>query len=155
MKNLLSNRFKIIGWILFIPSLILALVYTVLPKMENAITITTYGFFGKAFAPASSTAFRFDEIELMPNLASILLLMGGMFIMFSKEKMEDEYINQIRLHAFQSAVFINYILLFVCIIFIHGVSFFHVMIYNLFTTMLIYIFRFQYLLYQNKNSTNE
>ena len=70
-----------------------------------------------------------------------------------EEKKEDEYINQIRLNSLQNSVFFNYILLFFCIVFIHGIPFFHVMIYNLFTIILIYILRFHFLIY--KNATNE
>ena len=114
----------------------------------------TFGYFGdELLGVQKKAAIRIDDILVIPNVISVLFLIGGLFVMFSKEKKEDEYINQIRLKSFQYSVLLNYILLFFCILFIHGIPFFHVMVYNLFTIIVIYILRFQYLIY--KNSINE
>ena len=121
----------------------------VVPDFPFNPKIMTFGFFGSGLLSQSKSLFRVDEIELIPNLTSILVLIGGLLVMFSKEKKEDEYINQIRLSSLQYAVFLNYVLLLFCILFIHGFPFFHVMVYNLFTIILIYILRFQFLIYKN------
>ena len=157
MKSiLLPHHYKKIGWVLFVPS-VFALLIVVFFGINITYTpkITTIGLFGEELLKHSSRPFRFGEIELLPNLTGILLLVGGLLVMFSKEKKEDEYINQIRLTSLQYSVFLNYILLFFCIVFIHGFAFFHVMIYNLFTIILIYIIRFHYFIYKNSTKTNE
>jgi len=69
-------------------------------------------------------------------------------IIFSKEKIEDEFINTIRLNALQWAVFTNYLCLLLAIIFVYGIPFFNIMVYNMFTVILIYIPRFYYLLWK-------
>ena len=37
------------------------------------------------------------EIDLFPNLFGILIIIGGIMVGFSKEKIEDEYISSLRL----------------------------------------------------------
>jgi hypothetical protein len=119
--------------------------------------INTFGLFGKGLEIGRNklSAFRISEIELIPNLIGVLLLIGGIFVVFSKEKKEDEFINQIRLHSLQFSVFVNYALLLLCIFFIHGFLFLDVMMYNMFTVIFIYIFRFHYLLLNNSIIRNE
>lgn len=154
MKSLLiPHHYKKIGWILLIPSLAAGLFYMFVTELPFSPKIWTIGYFGNEFSTQPKSPIRFDKIELIPNLISVLLLIGGLLVMFSKEKKEDEYINQIRLNSLQNSVLLNYILLFFCIVFIHGIPFFHVMIYNLYTIIIIYIIRFHYLIY--KNSINE
>ncbi len=154
MKSLLiPHAYKKIGWILLIPSLVAGLFYMFVNELLYNPKIWTIGYFGNELLSSQKSSIRLDKIELIPNLISVLLLIGGLLVMFSKEKKEDEYINQIRLNSLQNAVFLNYILLFFCIVFIHGIPFFHVMVYNLFTIIIIYILRFHFLMY--KNATNE
>ncbi|MEY4728701.1 MAG: hypothetical protein RLZZ390_1225 [Bacteroidota bacterium] len=145
---LLATKYKKIGWLLFLPSFFVGLIYMIVSDFPFNPRIMTFGYFGTGLSPQTKTQFRFEEIELIPNLTSILVLIGGLLIMFSKEKKEDEFINQIRLSSLQFAVFLNYILLLLCILFIHGFPFFHVLVYNLFTIILIYILRFQFLIYK-------
>ena len=134
MKSfLLPHIFKRIGWFIMIPSMILGIVHLILPDLISSIQITTYGYFGNNFLTGQvKPSVRFGRISLIPNMVGLLLLLGGIMLMFSKEKKEDEYINQIRLRSFHSSVFINYVILFFCILFFHNVSFFYVMIFNVF-----------------------
>ncbi|MEI8074491.1 MAG: hypothetical protein WCH78_07055 [Bacteroidota bacterium] len=159
MKSLLlPHSYKKIGWVLLVPAVLAGLIFVVLNfQLPFEPKINTFGLFGKGFeiGHAKQPAFRVGEIELIPNLISIMLLIGGMFVMFSKEKREDEFINQIRLHSLQFSVFINYSLLLLCILFIHGLPFLDVMVYNMFTVIIIYIIRFHYLLLNNSIIKNE
>jgi FlaA1/EpsC-like NDP-sugar epimerase len=157
MKTLLlPHSYKRIGWILFVPSFIALLFFIFFgTNITYNPTISTFGLFGDELLKSSSHPLRFGKIELLPNLTAILFLVGGLLVMFSKEKKEDEYINQIRLTSLQYSVFLNYILLFFCILFIHGFAFFNVMVYNLFTIILIYIMRFHFFIYKNSSNNNE
>ncbi|MCX6207129.1 MAG: hypothetical protein NTZ19_12870 [Bacteroidetes bacterium] len=159
MKSLLlPHTYKKIGWVLLIPSALAGLILVVLDfHLPFEPSINTFGLFGKGLeiGAAKKPAFRVSEIELIPNLISILLLIGGMFVMFSKEKKEDEFIDQMRLHSLQFSVFINYSLLLLCILFIHGMPFLDVMVYNMFTVIFIYIIRFHYLLHNNSIIRND
>lgn len=152
---LLPYRFKKIGWLLFFPSFILGIFSTHFSELLPNVSITTIGWFGNGLLGKEGPPFGLGQIELLPNLSGILFLTAGLLIVFSKEKIEDEYINQLRLRSFQSAVLINYLLLFVCILFIHRMAFLSVMLYNLFTTIIIYIVKFQYLIHKSSISSHE
>jgi len=152
---LLSHSYKKLGWWIFILSLILGLYFMIVSELPFNPTIRTFGLFGNELLSKSQPPLRFGEIELIPNLIILSLLIGGLLIMFSKQKKEDEFINHIRLVSMQFSVFINYSLLFFCSVFIHGIPFLHVMIYNLFTVMLIYILRFHFLIFKNSQNSNE
>jgi hypothetical protein len=156
MIQLLPHRYKRAGWVLLVPSILLGLYTLLINDFESELTIRTFGWFGGSILGGQSKpAIRWDKIDLLHNVVSILFLIGGMLVLFSREKKEDEYIDQLRLRSFQAAVFINYILLFFCILFIHGFSFLNVMISQLFTVMIIYIVRFHYLLYKTSKIIHE
>jgi hypothetical protein len=155
---LLPYRYKNPGWLLLIPSLLAGLVYILLGNefpLDSRIKV--FGYFGDAFMGSQhqGTGFSIAQIELFPNLISILFLIGGMLVVFSKEKTEDEFIHQIRLNAFQFSVFINYLLLLGCFFIIHGFPFLNIMMYNMFTVIIIYLLRFHYLLFKNSMSNYE
>lgn len=155
---LLPYRYKKSGWAMLIPSLLAGIVYILISNdFPIDSTIRIFGYFGEEFMNSnpSGTGFRIDKIELLPNLISILFVVGGMLVVFSKEKKEDEFIHQIRLNALQFSVFINYILLLVSFFTIHGLAFLHVMMYNMFTVILIYLLRFHYLLFKNSMTRYE
>ena len=48
------------------------------------------------------------------------------------------------------AVWVNYVLLLLSFIFVYGMGFLHVMIYNMFTVLIIFIGRFNLILFKNK-----
>ncbi|WP_341842066.1 hypothetical protein [Chitinophaga caseinilytica] len=86
---------------------------------------------------------------------SIGIFVGLLLVSFSREKDEDEYISKIRLESLQLAVLVNYVLLILATVFIYDMAYFNVMIYNMFTILLIFIIRFHFLLYRQKNPWHE
>ncbi len=158
MKTLLlPYSVKKWGWLLLIPAFIGAIFLQLewIPDFMNP-SISIFGLFGDSiFSSKQDTAFRIGHLDLIRNLIGICFLIGGILVMFSKEKKEDEFINQLRLNALQFAVLINYSLLFLCFLFIHGFAFLDVMMYNMFTVIIIYILRFRFLLFNHSTNRNE
>jgi len=153
---LLPNRLKNIGWILLLPSFVVGLVFILFENKFPNTKINVFGFFGDAILSSKlEQQFRVSSVDLIPNLIGICFLVGGILVMFSKEKKEDEFINQLRLNALQWSVFINYSLLLFCFLLVHGLAFLNVMVYNMFTIIVIYILRFQYLFYNHSIVKNE
>jgi len=76
-------------------------------------------------------------------------------VSFSKEKNEDEFIAEIRLSSLLWAVCVSYTLLLVAFLFVYGSPFFEVMIYNMFTVLIIFIVRFNYILYKNTRTVSD
>jgi len=81
-------------------------------------------------------------------MATTLLMAIGLFLAaFSKEKIEDEQISQLRLDSLQWAIYVNYILLIVSLILSTDTE--HVLFLNLLVPLVFFITRFQWKLYLN------
>lgn len=142
--QLLPNRFKIIGWFIFIPSLILGLIsLSGIMNFEISLpVIYNSGFFNEANHGFLQTA----DIDLFPNLFGILIIIGGILVGFSKEKIEDEYISSLRLKSVFWSLIVSYSLVFILFVTVFGSLFLTVMILIMFLPLVLYVFRFNYLL---------
>ncbi|HIB36853.1 MAG TPA: hypothetical protein EYO36_04685 [Mesonia sp.] len=90
--------------------------------------------------------FRFVETNLLDEIIELLLIIGGICIAFSKHKDEDEFISKLRLDSLLWATYINYGVLIFSILFIYELSFFYVLVANMFTILLLFIIRFNWVL---------
>ncbi|MGN6491528.1 MAG: LPXTG cell wall anchor domain-containing protein [Agriterribacter sp.] len=148
---LLPNWYKWIGWCLLVPGLILGMIVTATDYEANWLSARVLNIIRQdAIGPACY--FTFVKTNLTATLAGLLILVGGMLVAFSREKQEDEFIARLRLSSLMWAVVVNYVLLLLALLFVYGMSFFHVMVYNMFTVLLIFIARFNYLLYKNNKT---
>lgn len=149
IKNpLLPNRYKWLGWCLLVPGLILGIIITATDYEASWLSARVLSIVSQdPFGPTAY--FTFTKANLTGTLAGTLILVGGMLVAFSREKQEDEFIARLRLSSLMWAVVVNYVLLLLALLFVYGMSFFHVMVYNMFTVLLIFIARFNYLLYKN------
>ena len=81
-------------------------------------------------------------------MATTLLMAIGLFLAaFSKEKIEDEQISQLRLDSLQWAIYVNYVLLIVSLVLTNDTE--HVLFLNLLVPLVFFIVRFQWKLYLN------
>lgn len=151
-KFLLPHVFKKVGWILLSIS-ILIWGYVTFVVQDDLDFLYTYVFaaVGSEFLKSETTFFRIINANITFTLIGILFLIGGLLVVFSKEKIEDEYIARLRLQAFQWAFLFNYVILLLLFLLVYGMEFFYVMVYNMFTMLVLFIVRFQYLLQVNKN----
>ena len=93
---------------------------------------------------------------LVNNIAIIGTVMGAMFVTCSREKIEDEMVRQLRLNSLLVALYISYAVLIVCSLFVYGLDFLYVMIYNMFTILLIFMVVFRYRMWRlNKEMKDE
>lgn len=141
---LLSHRFKFIGWCLTIPSFIwLALVFIF------DIDFLSFLKYGK------EVWFNMSNESFSDEVLCISFLVGMLLIAFSAENIEDERVQIRRLESFQWAVLANSVILMLAILLIYDFSFFVVMEYNMFTTLIIFILRFHYLIWRDNKTTIE
>jgi len=150
-KLLLPNQYKIVGWCLLIPSLIAGIVLSVLGYEYDGIKFNTFAIFNGALFE-EDFFFTVFKTDMTNTIIGSLFIIGGLLVGFSREKKEDEFIANIRLSSLLWAVFVNYILLLFSFMFVYGTAFFNVMIYNMFTVLIIFIGRFNYLLYKASKS---
>jgi hypothetical protein len=90
--------------------------------------------------------------NLTNELAGLGAIVGLLLIAFSKERVEDEMISRLRLDALQWSIYANYLILAVAILTIYDGAFLTVMIYNMFTVLLVFIGRFRWLLHRHTNT---
>lgn len=138
---LFPHRYRLMGWLVFVPSLALGLTYLYADFAFDFLTV---------YEPASSEVkgnrlFGWP-INLTDELAALGVIAGLLLIGFSKEKVEDEMVGRLRLDALQWSVYVNYLILALCILFVHGDKFMDVMVYNLFTVLLVFVVRFRWLM---------
>lgn len=147
-RFLFSHKFKIAGLILLLPALALGVLFLFF-NYEPAF------FDWHVFAIADvgfNDAVYFDVIEnnVTNELAGILLIVSMVFVAFSREKQEDEYISKIRLESLLWATYINYGILVLSLVFLYNFAFFWVMIFNMFTLLIIFIVRYYIMLNKMK-----
>ncbi|MBD5356698.1 MAG: hypothetical protein HDR88_06805 [Bacteroides sp.] len=134
MKNLLFPTWvKRLGWILFIPAIIMAI----------------FCYFG--VAPFHGIV---ETIIIDATLIGIAL--GAMFIVCSKEPVEDEMIRSIRLASLLSSLYVYVIILIVGILSFNGPAFLMFALVNMVLFPIIYVIRFRLEIYRyNKMSEDE
>ncbi|MCU7618736.1 hypothetical protein NZ698_16185 [Chryseobacterium sp. PBS4-4] len=144
--KLFPNRFKKIGWIIFIPSLILGLIsLSGVMNFEISLPVIYNSGF---FSDENQGFFKTAEIDLFPNLFGLLIIVGGILVGFSKEKIEDEYISSLRLKSVFWSLIVSYSIVFILFVTVFGSVFLTVMILIMFLPLVLYIFRFNYLLFK-------
>jgi len=145
--SLLPNNFKIVGWFILLPTIIIGLLFIYYDYSADWLNIKSFALVNKDFGNGTS---YFTEIEtnLTNTFLGALFIIGGLLVSFSKEKVEDEYILSLRLSSFMWAVLLNYVILLFSFLFVYGLSFLDVMVYNMFTVLIIFILRFNYLIYK-------
>ncbi len=136
---LFPHRYRLIGWLIFVPSVVLGLATLYAGLAIPYLTISVQ-----------------DSLNALENnytdeLAGVGIIIGLLLIAFSREKIEDEMIGQLRLEALQWSVYANYLVLGIAILTVYDGAFFTVMIYNMFTILLVFIGRFRWLIYRNNH----
>lgn len=144
MENqiLFPKSLKTLGYILILPGLVLG--YLLLFKTYN-FSILSYKetLINISFLSRAAYGNFTDEVTM------IMIIVGLYFIAFSKEKIEDELICRIRINALYWAVILNYLVYFIFTLYtlFDDGLFKYINLYNLFTPLLIFIGRFNYLLH--------
>ena len=100
--------------------------------------------------------FGLTENNILNEIIGVALIICFLMVAFSKEKQEDELIEKIRLDSLVWATYANYAVLLFSMLFVFGMSFFWVMICNMFTILLFFIIRFNWQVrVLNKNMSHE
>ncbi len=152
---LFPNAFKKIGWLLFVPSFILG-TYLLLSgfDFDNSFVVKTFAIVNDRLFNQSKY-FNFIENGILDELITVLVIVGGILVGFSKTKNEDEYISKIRYESLVWATYFNFGLLLFTTLFIFGFPYFYILIANIAAMLLFFIIRFHYKIYQLNKATND
>lgn len=145
MKNnlLIAHKFKVTGWVVFIVFALIGLSKLYL-KLDPTFLKFSYG------KCDGSSLFDCSEINFLTTIALAGTIVGLLLISFSKTKNEDEYISFLRLKSWQWSVLISYIVLIIVNFCVYSSDFLAVMMYNMFTVLVVFIIKFNYSLYRLK-----
>ncbi|MBT8321463.1 MAG: hypothetical protein KJO90_07325, partial [Eudoraea sp.] len=80
--------------------------------------------------------------NILNEILAILVILSGLLVAFSREKDEDELITKIRLESLVWATYWNYGILILAFLFLYDLTFYWVMVFNMFTILYLFIIRF-------------
>jgi len=149
---LLPHKYKTLGWVLFVLGLISGGIavfggYEIDVLKINVISVYDEG----GFLGGSKGFFNIIENSILDELAALSIIIGGLLVGFTKEKVEDEFIYKLRNDSLVWAIIFNYIVLAFTIIFVYDFTFFHVLVFNMFTPLLFFVFRFNFLKFKSES----
>lgn len=148
-RYLFPHRFKRLGWVLAIGALVLGLL-----EMNGVVHLP------HLLAWLPSPIGNADLPELVAgrlvranhDLYAVVFIVGAVLAACSRERHEDEYIGQIRLDSLLWALYAYCGLLLLAFLLVSGSRFFDVMTYALFAPLLLFLVRFQVVLYVAERS---
>ncbi|GAA4383552.1 hypothetical protein [Hymenobacter koreensis] len=145
-RYLFPHRFKKVGWVLFVVSVVMGLLtyHQVLELRDQKLSFI-------ALLGMENSSSDFDATTktnaFLPSIFGALMIVGALLAACSKEKHEDEFIAKLRLESLLWATYTHYVLLALAILFVYDMPFLNVMIYGMFTTLLLFLVRFNMVLY--------
>ncbi|MDE5850201.1 MAG: hypothetical protein K2H38_08680 [Muribaculaceae bacterium] len=130
MKNLLfPHIFQLIGWIMFVPSMIAG------------------GIIFSGFLPFDGIMehLSYDGMTetVINDIVIIGIALGSLFIVCSKERIEDEMTSSIRLSSILNSIYAYVALLVACTILINGVDFIIFAFINLSILPILFVCNFR------------
>ena len=153
-KLLLPHSFKWVGLLILIPAAVMG-VYLMSSGYEYPQLNSTVFAILDDSPLGKPEFFSFPEVNITNTLVGSLFIIGALMASFSKEKREDEFIANLRLSSLLWAVWVSYLLLLISFIFVYGTAFFTVMVYNMYTILIIFMIRFNYILYKNSKLASD
>lgn len=153
-KSLFPSNFKKIGLFILIPSLIFGCITIYMDVKPSFFDWNVISIFNKSImGMGEESRITIINNNVLGELLGIIIIIGGLFVAFSSEKNEDEFITAIRLDSLVWAVIINYLILIFSILFIYDMRFLDVLLFNMFTTLFIFILKFNWELRKLNTST--
>lgn len=152
MKKLIlfPHRFRLLGWTIFLPALTLGLACMYLEFSWSLLDVKGGWLFSHY-----QKDIMVGDLNFTDELAAIGVILGALLLVFSAEKLEDEWISNLRLRALSWAVWLHYGILILAIVLVHGSDFFTVLVYNMFTLLFLFGLRFRFLLWKASKQLEE
>lgn len=142
---LLPNKYKLMGWILFIIGLISGFILYLSEYETEFLTVKVLSIYNDQIFGSDNGFFKVIENSIVDELIALLIIIGGLIVGFTREKVEDEFIYKLRKDSLVWAIIFNYSILIFTIIFVYDLAFFDVLVFNMFTPLVFFIIRFNFL----------
>lgn len=144
-KNyLFPHYFQWIGWVLAIISFV-ALILCLI----NDVTIKMPALYVDVFFDDDheSGFFRMVETSIY-SIAMPLLIIGMVFIGFSKERVEDEFVQYLRSQSLIWSTYVTATLFILATLLIYGFDYLYIPYFVFFVFLLLFVFKFKIALYR-------
>jgi len=151
-KILFPQYFRYIGIFLTLAGIVFSVIrfgYGIKPDFLEVKVFVVYASY------LQSSEFRFITNNISEEICGITLLLGLVFLGFSRFKDETDKIWHLRTRAFIYSFYTLTIVLLFCLIFIYGWGFLMVMTANIFLYLLIYNIWFYILFFRAANRAEE
>ncbi len=135
-KFLLPYPWKFAGIFLSLCGIVLAIFYL---WFDFRFSLPVFAVYSSFLETKMFTTFRTNFAD---ELTMLLLVAGLGLIVFSKEKNETENLTLIRTKAWATAGILNTTFLLFSILFVYGSGFIGILVINLFSFLLFYLFFF-------------
>jgi hypothetical protein len=151
-KYLLPYKFKRIGWFLFVPAVVFGLISLFYDWEPAFLDVQVWGYTGLEDIMGKLDIIQTPVNNILNEICGVLIIVGGLMVAFSKEKEEDELITTIRLESLVWATYWNYAILILAFVLVYDMAFFTVMVFNMFTILVLFIVKFNWALHKLRNS---
>lgn len=154
INYLLPNKYKTLGWMLFIVGIIAGIIFIIKGYETNLLTTKVISVYDglNISVDGKTSLFNIQESSIVDELITIAIIIGGLIVGFSREKVEDEFIYKLRKDSLVWAIIVNYAILLFVTLFIYDLAYFHVLVFNMFTPLIFFIVRFNYLKLKSKSN---
>ena len=140
-RYLFNAKYRQFGWMVFVPATILGILTLMLEWEPALLDVKVLGFFiDEVFGVEKLVGFT--ENNILNEILGILVILSGLLVAFSRERDEDELITKIRLESLVWATYWNYGILILAFLFLYDLTFYWVMVFNMFTILYLFIIRF-------------
>lgn len=154
MKNsyLFPSYFNKIGWIM-LPFFLLFSISILYMNEDWELNVNVFSLLNDGFG-GKADWFTISKQNISDEIAFLGMTLSLLFIAFARQKDEDEFISRIRLESLIWAVIANYVILMLATWLFYGLSYLQVMMYNMFTVLVLFVVKFHFALYKLKKSAS-
>ncbi len=144
--------FKWIGWSIFPLFLVLGLSLLFFDqqfiRMECTVFALIDGFSSKRY-------FSLIQNDIYDEIVVIGFIVSMIFIAFSKEKDEDEYVAQIRMYSLVWSMLIGSVLLILATLLVYDVTYLTVVFVGMFLTLFLFVVKFNIELHKFRRTSRD
>ena len=142
-KNyLFPHHFRVIGWVL---AIVAVAGYLWLPEINFKMPSL---YFDTFFDDENESGFFRMARANSLSIAMILLTIGLLFIGFSKEKVEDEFVQYLRAQSLIWATYVTATLFIATTLLIYGISYIYIPFLVFYVFLILFIIKFKVELYR-------
>jgi len=151
-KLLLPNRYKRIGWIIFIPCLVLTVlsILQISPSVsffDSDHVLTQWTTIRVAEKSGLGRLFDGSSNDLAGEILMTLTAISFLFVAFSRERTDDEWIMKVRLESLLWAFYAHLAGFFLAVWLSYSLGFYVVLSWNMLTAPLVFLARFHWIVY--------